>query len=158
VFALTADCSRAGAVAAAPAPFCARPGATSPSGAASDATAVAVVDLPRAARRRRAPTSPAEASGPRRAPRRAAAAASPTFDPASYDFATIYAFVGSLFDPACAGVDVGAALAQMAPGDADVARVYVRSLAAHLRSPEAMTQVAVALAEGAVEDEAAGRG
>ena len=100
---------------------------------------------------------PREAS--RRArPRRAAAAASPTFDPASYDFATIYAFAGSLFDPACAGVDVGAALAQMAPGDADVARVYVRSLAAHLRSPEAMTQVAVALAEGAVEDEAAGRG
>jgi hypothetical protein len=75
-----------------------------------------------------------------------------------YDFATVYAFLGSLFDPACSCVDPAAALAQMAAPDRDVALIFARSLAAHLRSPPAMAAAAAALAEGAAADEAgAGR-
>ena len=85
----------------------------------------------------------------------AAAAPAPPPPPPSYDFATVYALLGSLFDPACAGIDHAAALAQMPRGEREVAGVWLRSVAAHLRDPAAMAGHAAALTEAALMDRAA---
>jgi len=101
----------------------------------------------------RAPTaSSPEASAAAAA---AAAAAAPAPPSVSYDFATVYALLGSLFDPACAGIDHAAALAQMPRGEREVAGVWLRSVAAHLRDPAAMAGHAAALTEAALMDRAA---
>ena len=151
-FTLHADCS---APPAPSAPFCARPGATTPSGGgASDATAVMAPSPVRSARRRQRSWGASPASRASRA-RATAPAASPLSiaAPAGYDFATVYAFLGALFDPACAGVDVPAALAAMGEADRAVALLWARSLATHLRSPGSMAAAAAALAEAGALDE-----
>ena len=70
----------------------------------------------------------------------------------SYDFATVYALLGSLFDPACAGIDHAAALAQMPRGEREVAGVWLRYVAAHLSDPAAMAGHAAALTEATLAD------
>ena len=152
-FTLRADCY---APPAPSAPFCARPGATTPSGGgASDATAIMAPSPVRSARRRQRSGGASPAS---RAPRARTAAPGPSplsiAAPAGYDFVTVYAFLGALFDPACASVDVPAALAAMGEADRAVALLWARSLATHLRSPGSMAAAAAALAEAGALDEA----
>ncbi|EIE22859.1 hypothetical protein COCSUDRAFT_42447 [Coccomyxa subellipsoidea C-169] len=48
------------------------------------------------------------------------------------DFATIYAFLGSLFDPVCAQINHWDVLAQMAPVDRETACLLMHNLAANL--------------------------
>ncbi|KAK9846276.1 hypothetical protein WJX81_000748 [Elliptochloris bilobata] len=59
---------------------------------------------------------------------------------AAPDFATIYAFLGSLFDPTCSRVDHADVLAQMAPIDRETTGLLMRNIIANLACPPALTE------------------
>ena len=169
--------------AAAAAPFCFLPGTAGANGTAgarspeSEATRLAVAGanagdvqqhlmLPAVAGRAPTTSSPeASSAAAGTAAAGTAAAAPPLLLPPpsttaaaaaiSYDFATVYALLGSLFDPACAGIDHAAALAQMPRGEREVAGVWLRSVAAHLGDPAAMAGHAAALTEATLMDRTA---
>ena len=172
------------ATAAAAAPFCLLPGTAAAAGNGnrspeSEATRLAIKNseyhhhqqhlmLPAVAVRAPPPppttttttSSSPEASSSSAAAAAAAVAVAPAVAAApppsiSYDFATVYALLGSLFDPACAGIDHAAALAQLPRGEREVAGVWLRSVASHLRDPAAMAGHAAALTEAVLMDRAA---
>ncbi|CAL8464812.1 g4347 [Coccomyxa elongata] len=69
--------------------------------------------------------------------------------PSHPDFATIYAFLGSLFDPDLVLIDHADVLAQMAPVDRETACLLMNNMAANIADPAALAaQVEAAGARG----------